>query len=181
MVYIISFILCIVFKFVAVYFYHDSLYPSLSLFFWVAYFVEHVLESILWNCLGSIVRVRTSRRIDYRKDVIDAIMRLCFITAGFSFAMLVTLLFAHNLKRAVATLRQISLLLTICSAIAEYTTVIVYGSLLRDPRMILSNQIMVTSMAPPCISLTLSLIMCGVPNVDISPLSHAPSVHCGTT
>lgn len=163
--YVLAFMAFIVLKFVAMHFYQEGLYPSLSLFFWVVYFLEHFMESILWNCLGSIVRARYGKRIDYRKDVIDALIRLFLITAGFCFIMLITLLFAHDLERSVVVLRQISLMLTICSAIAEYTTVVVYGSLLRDAQMILSNRAMMLVMAPPCISLALSLAVCGVPEI----------------
>ena len=152
-------------RYVAMYLSQESLYPSLSLVFWGAYFLEHFVESILWNCLGSIVRARYGRRVDYRKDVIDAVLRLCLITAGFCFVMLLTLLFAHDPDRSVVVLRQISLMLTICSAVAEYTTVAVYGSLLRDARMILSNRAMVLVMAPPCLSLGVSLGVCGVPEL----------------
>ena len=164
--YSLAFIGCVALKFLVMYLFQEALYPSLSFFFWTIYFLEHFVESILWNCLGSIVRVRYGKRIDYRKDVIDAIIRLCIIMGGFCFVMILTILFAHDPERSVAVLRQISLMLTICSAIAEYTTVVVYGSLLRDSRMILSNRAMILVMAPPCLTLASSLAVCGLPEVS---------------
>ena len=163
--FVIAFILITLIKFIVAFAYQRSLYRGATLAFWALYFFEHLVESVLWNCLGSLVQLRCAMRFDYLRDVIDAAVRLSALIMVVVAVMMATLFLADDLSRTDEALRQVTFLLTCCSAFSEYTTVLSHGLLVRDKLMLLSSCAMMAVMLPPCLTLVSTLWVCNIPEV----------------
>ena len=99
------------------------------------------------------------------EDVIDTVAKLCVLFVLLCFLIICTLFLTDNLDKTMAYLRQLSLLLAVSMALAEYATCLVNSLLLKDPLMILSGGAVILLMIAPCVTLILSLVVCDIPDV----------------
>lgn len=165
---LVAFVASTAIKITASFSYQGKMYRYTEFIFWLFYFLEHFFESVLWSVLGSLVHLRHAMPLNCYNNVLETLTRLGVLTMIFSVVVIITIFFAYDIARTLTALRLMSLFLTICSAFGEYTNVLVTGLLLRDPLVIMMNRTTMILVLFPCVTLVLTLFVCGIPIIQLS-------------
>ena len=139
-------------------------YKYLEVAFWLFFFIEHLIETVLWTTLATVLQLRVLTRLYNGLNLVDCALRFVVLGVFLCVVVILTLFVANDLDNAVAVLRQISLMLSMCGAIMEFCLVAVKALLIHDHLMIFSSKERAILMFVPCASATLSLFACGVPD-----------------
>lgn len=149
-----------------VYLYVNNAYNYISFFYWCLYFSEHFIEAVLWSTLSTMVQVRKGKKIDNKDNIIETVLRMSIFIFLFCILVMITLLLSDNIDKTVKVLRQVTFMLTICSATMEFLFVVAKSIIFEDDAgNMFKNSQSLLLMVIPTVMLFISLMVCGIPKM----------------
>ena len=150
-----------------VYIYQYNVYKYLVIVYWGIYFVEHFVETILWSTLASMVQIKQGKRINNKDNILETIIRLCIFVVIFCVLVILTLVLSDNIDKSVQVLRQVTFMMTVCSATMEFLFICTKNLLFEKESLdVFTTRQTVLLMLFPTILLFSSLLVCGIPKMQ---------------